>query len=64
MSRAAQIGGFVALMALAAAGGLWWEGGAWQYGEMPTRGLVRVSGFVLSALACFGLAVWLRRRSR
>jgi hypothetical protein len=62
MSRATWIGGFVSLAALIVAAGLWWEGGAWQYGDMPTRGLVRVSGFVLAALACFGSAAWLRRR--
>ncbi len=61
MRRAARIGACVALLALAAAAGLWWDGGAWQYGDMPTRGLVRVAGFAFAALGCFGMAVWLRR---
>tara|TARA_R110000772_G_scaffold268571_1_gene396527 strand:- start:273816 stop:274010 length:195 start_codon:yes stop_codon:yes gene_type:complete len=64
MSRTARIGVFVALLALAAAAGLWWEGGAWQYGDMPTRGLVRVAGFTLAALGCCVLAAWLRRSRR
>lgn len=64
MSRAARTGACVALLALAAAAGLWWDGGAWQYGDLPTRGLVRVAGFALAALGCFGVAAWLRRRSR
>ena len=62
MRRAARIGIFVALMALAVTAGLWWDGGAWQYGDMPTRGLVRVAGFALAALGCFGMSAWLRRR--
>ena len=64
MSRAGRIGAFIGLVALAVAAGLWWEGGAWQYGDMPTRGLVRVAGFVLAALGCFGVAAWLCRRRR
>ncbi len=64
MRRAARIGIFVALMALAVAAGLWWDGGAWQYGDMPTRGLVRVAGFTLAALGCFGMSAWLRWRRR
>ncbi|MEQ9558090.1 MAG: hypothetical protein RIG67_20150 [Rhodospirillales bacterium] len=64
MSRTARIGGFIALITLAAAAGLWWESGAWNYGDMPTRGLVRIMGFALAAWACFGLAGWLRRRAR
>ncbi len=64
MRRVARIGVFTSLMALAAAAGLWWDGGAWQYGDMPTRGLMRVAGFALAALGCFGVAAWLRRRRR
>lgn len=62
MTSMARIGGFLALAAMAAAAGLWWEGGAWQLGDMPTRGLLRVTGFGLAAMACFGLAAMLRRR--
>ncbi|MAY66154.1 MAG: hypothetical protein CMM77_03380 [Rhodospirillaceae bacterium] len=64
MSRVSRIGGLVALTALVVAAGLWWESGAWQYGDLSTRGLVRVAGFSLVALACHGLAALLRRRAR
>lgn len=64
MTRIGGIGALLAIAALIAAAGLWWGSGAWQYGDLPTRGLVRVGAFALAALACFGVAAGLRRRGR
>lgn len=63
MTRLAAIGVLLALTAFVSALGLWWEAGAWQYGDMPTRGLLRTGGFALAAVACHGFAFWLRRRA-
>ena len=62
MSASARIALALALAALIAAVALWWSGGAWQYGALPTRGLVRVASFALGAAVCIGLAAWIRRR--
>lgn len=62
MNRAVRFGVLVAVAALAVTAVLWWQSGAWQEGAMPTRGLLRVMAFAFGALACFGLARWLRRR--
>ncbi|PIW30620.1 MAG: hypothetical protein COW30_01780 [Rhodospirillales bacterium CG15_BIG_FIL_POST_REV_8_21_14_020_66_15] len=64
MTKPARIGGLLALAALIAAGTLWWGSGAWQLGDLPTRGFLRVTAFALGALACHGVAAWLRRRGR
>lgn len=62
MTRLALAGCLFALAATAAAAALWGLSGAWQFGEMPTGGLVRTAQFALGALACHGVAAILRRR--
>ena len=46
MSASARIALALSLAALIVAVALWWSGGAWQYGALPTRGLVRVRRIV------------------
>jgi hypothetical protein len=62
MSRIACIALVLALAGLGAAAALWWTAGAWQYGALPTRGLVRAAAFALGAFCCIGLSAWIRRR--
>jgi nitrogen fixation-related uncharacterized protein len=62
MTRIAWIGGVLAVAALAAGLALWWAGGAWQYGDMPTRGAVRTAGFASASVICHWIAARLRWR--
>lgn len=62
MTRLALAGGVLALLAIALAAVLWGLSGAWQHGDLPTGGLVRVGLFALGAAACHATAAVLWRR--
>ncbi len=50
-------------LVLAAALILWWRGGLWVYGELPTHGMAWAVAASTASIACYGAARWLSRPS-
>ena len=53
----------VAVAAAGVAALLWWLDGAWAYGAMPTKGLLRTATIAGAGCTCLGLAHWILHRN-
>ena len=56
----------VAIVATCVAALLWWVDGAWLYGAMPTKGLIRTALIAGAGCGCLGLAQlaqWISHRN-
>jgi hypothetical protein len=43
---------------------IWINDGAWDYGAMPTKGLIRTAAFVCSSIVCFGISIVFQSKDR
>lgn len=43
---------------------LWRIDGAWEYGSMPTKGLIRTTLFATGGMVCLSISILLRNKNR
>jgi len=53
----------LAALAILTAFVLWQIDGAWDYGSMPTKGLIRTFLFGVAGIICLGISMFLRRHN-
>ncbi|WP_135081114.1 hypothetical protein [Terasakiella sp. SH-1] len=58
-----KIASFLAFLLAVAALTLWYQDGAWQNGDMPTKGMIKTTALSALAVLCFYLAKKFRKAS-